>query len=242
MVLAMQAFVHKRESVLDSSRIEWVFQQQHCIPLPTPTYYPPPLPVQDLPRTFPGHPWIQSEEGQLQLRRVLVALAMHLPQVGYCQGLNHVAGLMLLFMEKVKGGARGKGGGSWEGGKREVRGRGEGRAKVKGRGGGEGGRRRKGGEGELKAGAVVKGGEGGCRRLGGGEGLVNELWRSRGGKGGVKGRGVKGGWRERGSQRWWTGSQRRGERWWWWGGAAKRERHSLILVASTQGCAASSQT
>ncbi|XP_028756763.1 TBC1 domain family member 2A-like isoform X2 [Neltuma alba] len=44
----------------------------------------------DLPRTFPGHPWLDTTEGHAALRRVLV---------GYCQGLNYVAALLLLVMK-----------------------------------------------------------------------------------------------------------------------------------------------
>ncbi|XP_078439312.1 uncharacterized protein LOC144709612 [Wolffia australiana] len=52
----------------------------------------------DLPRTFPGHPWINSAEGQASLRRVLVAYSFRDSNVGYCQGLNYVAGMLLLVM------------------------------------------------------------------------------------------------------------------------------------------------
>lgn len=48
---------------------------------------PPPLPstphpLQDLPRTFPGHAWLQGPEGQAALRQVLVAFSVHNPKVG----------------------------------------------------------------------------------------------------------------------------------------------------------------
>ena len=56
---------------------------------------------QDLPRTFPGHRWVESEEGQESLRRVLLALSIHCPDVGYCQGLNFVAAILLLCVEQV---------------------------------------------------------------------------------------------------------------------------------------------
>lgn len=36
------------------------------------------------------------------LRRVLVAFAQHQPQIGYCQSLNFLAGLLLLFMEEER--------------------------------------------------------------------------------------------------------------------------------------------
>ncbi|KAJ3693194.1 hypothetical protein LUZ60_008674 [Juncus effusus] len=52
----------------------------------------------DLPRTFPCHPWLNSEEGQAALRRVLVGYSFRDSEVGYCQGLNYVAALLLLVM------------------------------------------------------------------------------------------------------------------------------------------------
>ncbi|MQM02785.1 hypothetical protein Taro_035558 [Colocasia esculenta] len=56
--------------------------------------------MQDLPRTFPGHPWLNSSEGQASLRRVLVVYSFRDSDVGYCQGLNYVAALLLLVMRK----------------------------------------------------------------------------------------------------------------------------------------------
>ncbi|XP_078444035.1 ypt/Rab-GAP domain of gyp1p superfamily protein isoform X2 [Wolffia australiana] len=53
----------------------------------------------DLPRTFPGHPWLDTEEGQAALRRVLVGYSFRDSDVGYCQGLNYVAALLLLVMK-----------------------------------------------------------------------------------------------------------------------------------------------
>ncbi|RZF36614.1 hypothetical protein LSTR_LSTR007317 [Laodelphax striatellus] len=57
----------------------------------------------DLPRTFPDNIYFNhasaSEDDdayQQQLYRVLAAYAYHNPRVGYCQGLNYVAGLLLL--------------------------------------------------------------------------------------------------------------------------------------------------
>ncbi|XP_022861713.1 ecotropic viral integration site 5 protein homolog isoform X2 [Olea europaea var. sylvestris] len=51
----------------------------------------------DLHRTFPGHPAL-NENGRNSLRRVLLAYARHNPSVGYCQGMNFFAGLLLLMM------------------------------------------------------------------------------------------------------------------------------------------------
>ncbi|GAB4825253.1 hypothetical protein Ancab_008125 [Ancistrocladus abbreviatus] len=53
----------------------------------------------DLPRTFPGHPWLDSPEGHAALRRVLVVYSFRDSYVGYCQGLNYVAALLLLVMK-----------------------------------------------------------------------------------------------------------------------------------------------
>ncbi|KAL4184829.1 hypothetical protein AMTRI_Chr10g227470 [Amborella trichopoda] len=53
----------------------------------------------DLPRTFPGHPWLDTPEGHASLRRVLVAYSFRDSDVGYCQGLNYVAALLLLVMK-----------------------------------------------------------------------------------------------------------------------------------------------
>lgn len=42
------------------------------------------LTLQDIPRTFPGHPAL-NENGRDSLRRLLLAYARHNPSVGYCQ-------------------------------------------------------------------------------------------------------------------------------------------------------------
>jgi hypothetical protein len=54
----------------------------------------------DLHRTFPEHPFFQTSEGINSLRNVLVAYAFHNPEVGYCQSMNVIAGLLLLFMNE----------------------------------------------------------------------------------------------------------------------------------------------
>ncbi|CAL5342334.1 unnamed protein product [Camellia sinensis] len=54
---------------------------------------------QDLPRTFPGHPWLDTPDGHATLRRVLVGYSFRDSEVGYCQGLNYVAALLLLVMK-----------------------------------------------------------------------------------------------------------------------------------------------
>ncbi|KAL9268719.1 TBC1 domain family member 2A-like protein [Drosera capensis] len=53
----------------------------------------------DLPRTFPGHPWLDTPTGHAALRRVLVVYSFRDSYVGYCQGLNYVAALLLLVMK-----------------------------------------------------------------------------------------------------------------------------------------------
>ncbi|VFQ93762.1 unnamed protein product [Cuscuta campestris] len=53
----------------------------------------------DLPRTFPGHQWLDTPEGHAALRRVLVAYSFRDSDVGYCQGLNYVGALLLLVMK-----------------------------------------------------------------------------------------------------------------------------------------------
>ncbi|KAL1821769.1 hypothetical protein ACET3Z_016638 [Daucus carota] len=53
----------------------------------------------DIPRTYPGHPYLDTKEGQASLKRVLVGYSFRNPNVGYCQGLNYVAALLLLVMK-----------------------------------------------------------------------------------------------------------------------------------------------
>lgn len=54
----------------------------------------------DLPRTYPHHAFFKTSEGRQALRRVLTAFAAHRPDVGYCQSMNFVAGLLLLTMDQ----------------------------------------------------------------------------------------------------------------------------------------------
>lgn len=63
--------------------------------------YAPPLPTVesikiDLPRTFPDNIFFEHHDIRLQLFHVLVAYAHHNKEVGYCQGLNYIAGLLLI--------------------------------------------------------------------------------------------------------------------------------------------------
>lgn len=52
--------------------------------------------IRDLHRTFPHHPFFQSEVGQEALFNVVKAYSIYDPEVGYCQGLSFVAGPLLL--------------------------------------------------------------------------------------------------------------------------------------------------
>jgi hypothetical protein len=50
----------------------------------------------DLNRTFPDLSYFsQGEEGQLSLRRVLIALSKYYNSIGYVQGMNYIAGALL---------------------------------------------------------------------------------------------------------------------------------------------------
>ena len=52
----------------------------------------------DLTRTFPKHPLFTDPNGagQSMLANVLCALSHRFPEIGYCQGMNYVAGFFLL--------------------------------------------------------------------------------------------------------------------------------------------------
>jgi hypothetical protein len=54
--------------------------------------------AKDIDRTFPGHDFFESIDGQESLRRCLLAFSVHNPTVGYCQSMNFIAGMLLLFM------------------------------------------------------------------------------------------------------------------------------------------------
>lgn len=50
----------------------------------------------DLERTFPNHPYFQTTEGRESLKNVLVSMVNSHPELGYCQGMNSVAGILLI--------------------------------------------------------------------------------------------------------------------------------------------------
>eukprot|EP00051_Salpingoeca_urceolata_P029413 m.6731 g.6731 ORF g.6731 m.6731 type:complete len:893 (-) comp2717_c0_seq2:124-2802(-) len=56
----------------------------------------------DLPRTFPSNRYFQDEscKGVQKLGRILTAFSWFNPRVGYCQGLNRIAGFALFFLEE----------------------------------------------------------------------------------------------------------------------------------------------
>ena len=51
-------------------------------------------------RTFPEHDYFASGEGCDALRHVLQAYALHNPNIGYCQSLNFIGGMMLLYLSE----------------------------------------------------------------------------------------------------------------------------------------------
>ena len=46
-----------------------------------------------------GHP-VMDKTGRKALQRILLAYAWRNPSVGYCQGMNFIAGSLLLFMDE----------------------------------------------------------------------------------------------------------------------------------------------
>ena len=52
----------------------------------------------DVGRTFPEVDLFGTERGQQALKNVLLAYAAYDPEVGYCQGMNFLAGLSLLYL------------------------------------------------------------------------------------------------------------------------------------------------
>uniref|UniRef100_A0A0G4FLG1 Rab-GAP TBC domain-containing protein n=1 Tax=Chromera velia CCMP2878 TaxID=1169474 RepID=A0A0G4FLG1_9ALVE len=54
----------------------------------------------DLRRTFPSNRLFKEDAGIERLRKVLHAMAVERPEIGYCQALNFIAGIFLLFMNE----------------------------------------------------------------------------------------------------------------------------------------------
>ena len=54
----------------------------------------------DVHRTYPEHPYLQTEEGLSCLGRVLLAFSIHNTEVGYCQSLNFLVGFLLIVFEQ----------------------------------------------------------------------------------------------------------------------------------------------
>ena len=50
----------------------------------------------DLERTFPDHPFFSTPRGIRSLRNVLVSMVNNHPELGYCQGMNSLAGVLLI--------------------------------------------------------------------------------------------------------------------------------------------------
>ena len=56
----------------------------------------------DIHRTFPEHPLFGFEQGQKALFNLLKAYSLHDLEVGYCQGMAFVAGLLLFYVPEEK--------------------------------------------------------------------------------------------------------------------------------------------
>lgn len=54
--------------------------------------------AKDIRRTFPHHPFFRKEDNIRMLERVLVAYSNRNPAIGYCQSMNFIAAMLLLFL------------------------------------------------------------------------------------------------------------------------------------------------
>ena len=54
----------------------------------------------DLDRTYPGHEIFRAAEGQASLRNILRSYAFFDTEVGYCQGMGYIAGILRMYMDE----------------------------------------------------------------------------------------------------------------------------------------------
>ena len=53
----------------------------------------------DLDRTFPNHRYFSRQKGKTALKNVLLSFANNHPELGYCQGMNSLAGIFLIVTD-----------------------------------------------------------------------------------------------------------------------------------------------
>lgn len=52
--------------------------------------------AKDIDRTFPGHPFLNEPENKRSFEWVLQKFALYFPKMGYTQGINFIAGYLLV--------------------------------------------------------------------------------------------------------------------------------------------------
>ncbi|OQR88486.1 growth hormone-regulated TBC protein 1 [Thraustotheca clavata] len=52
----------------------------------------------DVGRTYPEHAFFQEDKGKVELTNVLTAYAVHRSDIGYCQSMNFIVGILVLFL------------------------------------------------------------------------------------------------------------------------------------------------
>ena len=57
---------------------------------------------QDLPRTFPLHIFVDTEEVLQELRHVLIAYSLRNPGVGYCQSMNFISAMIIIVLQEKR--------------------------------------------------------------------------------------------------------------------------------------------
>lgn len=55
---------------------------------------------QDLPRTFPGHSFVDQPDVIVELRNILIGYTLRNRAVGYCQSMNFIAAVLLLVVDE----------------------------------------------------------------------------------------------------------------------------------------------